>query len=167
MQLLGAEARLTGARVHALNILRRARRASIDSTTATSTLQPPCLVACSACDIDLDAMNTNDGLRLIAPRITPVLDPAFRPAALAARTFRDLVAASERAVPVRLAIEQADGSVFRFDLDVLPDTHPHAAASVRYLEDSREGNWAHASAALALDRYLASPLEHELDRASR
>lgn len=40
-------------------------------------------------------------------------------------------------------------------------------ASVRYYENSRAGNWAHASAALALDRYLTSPLEHELDRASR
>ncbi|WP_170284591.1 ROK family protein [Kribbella amoyensis] len=39
-------------------------------------------------------------------------------------------------------------------------------ASVRYYE-SRSFNWAHASAALALDRYLASPLEHETDRASR
>jgi predicted NBD/HSP70 family sugar kinase len=121
------------------------------------------LVACSACDIDLDAMNTNDGLRLIAPRITPVLDPAFRPAALAARAFRDLVAATERAVPVRLAIEQADGSVFRFDLEVLPDTHPHSVANVRYLERfvkfllwSRGGWRIHLDGPPALARSLAA-----------
>ena len=37
-------------------------------------------------------------------------------------------------MPVRLAIEQADGSVFRFDIAVLPDSHPQAAANTRYLE---------------------------------
>jgi predicted NBD/HSP70 family sugar kinase len=40
-------------------------------------------------------------------------------------------------------------------------------ASVRYYDESRRGYWAHASAALALDSYLASPLEHEADRSSR
>ena len=34
----------------------------------------------------------------------------------------------------RLAIEQADGSVFRFNIAVLPASHPHAAANSRYLE---------------------------------
>ncbi|GAA1610908.1 MULTISPECIES: ROK family protein [Kribbella] len=41
-------------------------------------------------------------------------------------------------------------------------------ASVRYYEDQhRAFNWPQASAALALDHYLAAPLEHELDRATR
>lgn len=40
-------------------------------------------------------------------------------------------------------------------------------ANVRYCEDSRPGNWARASGALALDHYLRSPLEHEAERASR
>jgi predicted NBD/HSP70 family sugar kinase len=79
-------------------------------------------------------MNTNNGLPLIAPRVTPVLDPAFRPAALATRAFRAAVAASGNAVPVRLALEQADGSVFRFDTAVLPDGHPAAAGNALYLE---------------------------------
>ena len=79
-------------------------------------------------------MITNDGPALVAPRVTPVLDPAFRPAVLAARAFRGLVGATPGAVPVRLAIEQADGSVFRFDIDVLPDAHPQAAANARYVE---------------------------------
>ncbi len=39
-------------------------------------------------------------------------------------------------------------------------------ANVRFHHDGRTG-WPRASAALALDRYLASPLEHERDRASR
>jgi predicted NBD/HSP70 family sugar kinase len=79
-------------------------------------------------------MTTNDGLTLVAPRVTPVLDPAFRPAVLAAQAFRATVRNTPGAVPVRLAIEQADGSVFRFDIEVLPDGHPQAVANTRYVE---------------------------------
>ncbi len=79
-------------------------------------------------------MNTNNGLPLVAPRVTPVLDPGFRPAVLAARAFRTLVDATPEAVPVRIALEQADGSLFRFDTPVLPESHPHASANVSFLE---------------------------------
>lgn len=79
-------------------------------------------------------VTANRGLPLVAPRIVPVLDPAFRPAVLATRAYRQLVAATPGRVPVRLAIEQADGSVFRFDLEVLPPDHPQAAANAVYLE---------------------------------
>lgn len=68
------------------------------------------------------------------PRISPVLDPSFLPAALANRQFAREVAASGRPVPVQLALEQADGSVFHFRTDVLPAGHPHAARNVRHLE---------------------------------
>jgi predicted NBD/HSP70 family sugar kinase len=86
------------------------------------------------CDIDLDDMNTNDGLPLVAPRVTPAVDPWFRPAVLAVRAFRAAVDASGSPVPVGLAIEQADGSVFRARLEVLPDRHPLASANLRYVE---------------------------------
>src|SRR5699024_9706768 len=56
------------------------------------------------------------------------------PAVLAARAFRDLVRSSGAGVAVRVALEQTDGSVFRFDTEVLPDTHPQAAANAIYLE---------------------------------
>lgn len=79
-------------------------------------------------------MDTLNGLPLVAPRVTPVLDPAFRPAVLASHAFIDLVREAGDAVPVRLALEQADGSVFRFDLEVLPASHPQAAANPAYLE---------------------------------
>jgi predicted NBD/HSP70 family sugar kinase len=79
-------------------------------------------------------MDTNNGLPLVAPRVRPVLDPAFRPAILATRAFRTRVDATPGAVPVGLALEQADGSVFRFDLRVLPEAHPLAAANGTYLE---------------------------------
>jgi predicted NBD/HSP70 family sugar kinase len=79
-------------------------------------------------------METNRGLPLIPPRVVPTLDPGFRPAVLAVRAFRALVDATRDAVPVRLALEQADGTVFRFDIRVLPDAHPQASANFPFLE---------------------------------
>jgi predicted NBD/HSP70 family sugar kinase len=79
-------------------------------------------------------MNDNNGLPLVAPRITPVLDPAFRPAVLANRAFRDQVRASGHPVSVRLALEQTDGTVSHFHTEVLPDTHPQAAGNYTFLE---------------------------------
>ena len=77
---------------------------------------------------------TNDGLNLIAPRVTPRLDPQFRPASLANRAFREEVAACGNPVRARLALEQADGSVFHRDLQLLPPDHPSASGNFRYLE---------------------------------
>jgi predicted NBD/HSP70 family sugar kinase len=79
-------------------------------------------------------MDTNQGLPLVAPRVVPVLDPGFRPAVLAVRAFHALVEGTPVAVPVRIALEQADGSVFRFDLRVLPDSHSQSAANFTFLE---------------------------------
>ncbi len=77
---------------------------------------------------------TNPGLPLPAPRRAPILDPLFRPAALANRAFQREVAASGGAVPVRLALEQADGSVFHFSTAVLPAGHAREGANLTYLE---------------------------------
>ena len=79
-------------------------------------------------------MTSNPGLPLPAPRVSPALDPAFRPAVLANRAFLALVRASRAPVPVGLALEQADGSVFRFHTEVLPDGDPAVAANAVYLE---------------------------------
>jgi predicted NBD/HSP70 family sugar kinase len=79
-------------------------------------------------------MNTNNGLPLVAPRVIPALDPDFRPAVLATRAFRALVEAAGGAVPVGIALEQADRSIFRFETRVLPESHGQAAANVPYLE---------------------------------
>lgn len=76
----------------------------------------------------------NRGLFLVAPRLTPVLDPAFRPPALTHRAFQAHVRASGEPVPVAVALEQADGSVFRFATQVLPANHPEAAGNFFYLE---------------------------------
>ena len=79
-------------------------------------------------------MNHNNGLTLIAPRIAPVLDPGFRPAVLANRAYREQVRSSGAAVPIKLGLEQADGSVFRFSTEVLPETHAPAAGNFIFLE---------------------------------
>ncbi|NBR85488.1 MAG: ROK family protein [Proteobacteria bacterium] len=79
-------------------------------------------------------MNINRGLPLPAPRVTPVLDPAFRPAVLATHAFRDAVRATGRAVPVTLALEQTDGSVFHHQTELAPAAHPLAAANFSHLE---------------------------------
>jgi predicted NBD/HSP70 family sugar kinase len=79
-------------------------------------------------------MNNNNGLTLVAPQITPVLDPAFRPAVLANRAFRQQVAATTNPVPVRLALEQTDGSVSRYETQVFDESHPQAVGNFTYLE---------------------------------
>jgi predicted NBD/HSP70 family sugar kinase len=61
-----------------------------------------------------EEMNNNRGLPVVAPRIAPVLDSAFRPAVLANRAFRAALKASREAQPLRIALEQADGSVFHY-----------------------------------------------------
>jgi predicted NBD/HSP70 family sugar kinase len=79
-------------------------------------------------------MTTLNHLPLVAPRVTPILDPAFRPAVLAVRAFDQLAESSGDPMRVRLALEQADGSVFRFETRLLPPTHPQAGANAIHLE---------------------------------
>ena len=79
-------------------------------------------------------MNTNNGFPLVAPRVTPVLDPAFRPAVLANRAIRALARSTPGAVTVRLALEQTDGTASHFTTPILPDKHPQAAGNFTYLE---------------------------------
>ncbi len=76
----------------------------------------------------------NSGLLLVPPAVKAVLDPAFRPAALANRAFRDQARAAKLAVPVALALEQTDGSIFRYKTELLPPAHPQSAANFTYVE---------------------------------
>jgi predicted NBD/HSP70 family sugar kinase len=71
---------------------------------------------------------------LVIPRCPPALDPQFRPAALANRAFRQRLRQSGRALPVRLALEQTDGSVYHFVTQIFPDDAPAAAGNFIYLE---------------------------------
>ena len=79
-------------------------------------------------------MQSRINLPLPAPAVRPVLDPGFRPAVLATRAFARLVQSTGAAIPVRLGLEQTDGSVFHFDTAVLPASHPQAAANDRHVE---------------------------------
>ncbi len=68
-------------------------------------------------------------MELLYPSITPVLDPDFRPAALAWRAFARSIAGNP--VPVRIAIEQANGSTYVFERAVSRDD---LAVNLRFLE---------------------------------
>ncbi len=77
---------------------------------------------------EIEPVNSLD-VFLPVPRVAAVLDPGFRPAVLARRAF-----AIQAQVPVRLAIEQADGSVFHQSTAILPAGHPHAAVNNFFVE---------------------------------
>jgi len=101
----------------------------------------------------------NNGLPLVPPAIVPLLDPDFRPAVLANRAFRQSVAASP--VPVRIALERADGGISRFDTAVAPEGSPVARGNfvcverlVKFLLWSRGGWKVHFSGPDELGRRL-------------
>jgi predicted NBD/HSP70 family sugar kinase len=77
-------------------------------------------------------MNADTLLRQ-TPKIIPSLDPEFRPAALGHRAFAAEADVSG-APRVRVALEQADGSVFGFDRRILPAAHPASEANFFFLE---------------------------------
>lgn len=70
----------------------------------------------------------------VTPRRLPELDPRYQPAVLVTREFRALAAASGQPVPVAVALEQADGSVERFETTVLPEGHPQADVNLPFVE---------------------------------
>lgn len=76
----------------------------------------------------------SDSLNLISPAVMPPLDSLFRPAALAHRAFSAAVHATKNFVPVQLALEQADGSVFHFATEIFPGGYPQAEANFFHLE---------------------------------
>lgn len=79
-------------------------------------------------------MNENRGLKLIAPRCVPPLDPEFRPAVLANHAFERLAKSTPDALRVRIALEQDAQSVSRFETMILPESHPEAAGNFYFIE---------------------------------
>jgi len=70
-----------------------------------------------------------------APQIVPVLDPGFRPAVLCNRAHAAACSASGASEPIGIALEQADGSIFRFDTQALPEGDAaNEAANAAHLE---------------------------------
>ncbi len=64
------------------------------------------------------------------PAIVPELDPAFVPASVFNREFRN-AAREKGSAPLNLALERTDGSISRFDTIVFADNHP---LNLRYVE---------------------------------
>jgi predicted NBD/HSP70 family sugar kinase len=71
---------------------------------------------------------------LSTPTITPPLDPGFRPAVLANRTFQKAVQASHASEKLVLGIERLDGSLSRFETDVFSHDHPDAEQNLFFVE---------------------------------
>lgn len=69
----------------------------------------------------------------VLPRVQAVLDPAFRPAVLVNQAYH-AAAIEGGGRPARLALEQADGSVFHHPITLLPAGHPLAGANFPYVE---------------------------------
>ncbi len=104
-------------------------------------------------------VSVNNGLMLVPPAIAPVLDPDFRPAVLANRTFRQNVAI--KSVEVILALERADGDVSRFDTVVADASLAESAGNfmvverlLKFLLWSRGGWKVHFSGPAELGRQL-------------
>ena len=68
------------------------------------------------------AASSHHGLPLVCPRLAPPLDSDFRPAVLAHRAFRQ--AAQRKPIPLRIALERADGGVSVFDTIIADPTQP-------------------------------------------
>lgn len=73
-------------------------------------------------------------MKMPQPQYTPELDPGFQPAVLADRAFDAAAEASGSPCICKLALEQADGSAFRFQTRLLPAGHPEEALNARRLE---------------------------------
>jgi predicted NBD/HSP70 family sugar kinase len=74
------------------------------------------------------------GFRLITPKHVPPLEPAFRPAVLASRAFREEVTASGAGAPLVFGLERPDGSLSRYDTVAFAEGHPRAGANLMYAE---------------------------------
>lgn len=70
----------------------------------------------------------------ITVAVPPPLDPDFCPASLIHRRFRQMVEESGEGVPLRLALERADGSVSTFSTRVFASGSPHFRANLPYVE---------------------------------
>lgn len=76
----------------------------------------------------------SSAFRLVAPVVVPPLDPGFRPAAIANRSFREDIRVSGDGVPLVIALERADGAISRYETIAFPEGHPRAEANLVYAE---------------------------------
>lgn len=73
-------------------------------------------------------------LELVPSQVTPPLDPGFRPAVLANRTFRDAVEASGTGATLRIGLQRPGGAISTFETQVYADGDPNAGQNLDYVE---------------------------------
>ncbi|MEW6742730.1 MAG: ROK family protein [Planctomycetota bacterium] len=76
----------------------------------------------------------SEAFTLVAPKLVPPLDPAFRPAVLAHHAFLEEVRASRAGVPLVLALERGEGAISRFETRVFREGHPRSRANLMHAE---------------------------------
>ncbi len=79
----------------------------------------------------MDARNVHE--ISVAPVLTPPLDEAFVPASVFNREYRK-IAAEAGPLPLKLALERADGSISAFTTPVIPPEAGHLEATKFYVE---------------------------------
>src|SRR5438045_9411052 len=79
-------------------------------------------------------LESKNSVPLVTPKIAPLLDPAFRPAALVHRALRQQIEQQGGGVPVRIALEQADGNVSRYEMALPPNGDPVSPTNFFYVE---------------------------------
>jgi predicted NBD/HSP70 family sugar kinase len=67
-------------------------------------------------------------------QVPPVLDESFRPAVLANRAFREAVADSGQATPLRIGLQRPDGTSSVYETQVVSSGHPMAELNLPYAE---------------------------------
>ncbi|HEY6073375.1 MAG TPA: ROK family protein [Anaerolineales bacterium] len=70
--------------------------------------------------------------RLIPAAVQAPLDPGFRPAALANRSFAEGL--GESGTPLVIGLQRSGGQFSRYELSVLPDDHPEFEQNLPYVE---------------------------------
>jgi len=75
---------------------------------------------------------TMHSIELVKPACPPPLDEDFRPAVLADRVFRKL--ADKNGIPLVIGLERASGEFSRYEVKVLPESHPQAKSNPHYVE---------------------------------
>ncbi|MFQ3588532.1 MAG: ROK family protein [Fimbriimonadaceae bacterium] len=71
---------------------------------------------------------------LAQPKVSPALDPDFRPNVLANRAFSAKVAETGAGVPLAIALDRMDGTCSRYDTAIFPDGHELAPLNLPYVE---------------------------------
>ena len=69
----------------------------------------------------------------VRAKVLPVLDAAFSPAILHIKAIKEIVK-QQKGIPITVAVEQTDGSVYRFSYTLPPAEHPLGKRNDFYLE---------------------------------